>query len=78
LVVVGEGVGVGDEATEDEEPTPPQPMIRARMGKLKKNKKTRLKVLAPHESFERAFGCPVGFMMHGFLIKELFTLSLLS
>lgn len=49
-VVVGDGVGVGDEAADEEEPTPPQPIIRARNGKPKKNKKTRLKVLAPHDS----------------------------
>jgi hypothetical protein len=46
-VVVGVGVGVGDEETE--ELTLPQPMIRARMGKLKKPKRARLKVLTPHE-----------------------------
>src|SRR5262249_37149698 len=37
------GVGVG----EGDAPTPPQPIVKARKGRLKKNRKTRLKVLAP-------------------------------
>jgi hypothetical protein len=43
LVVVGDGVGLGDEAAEDEGLTPPQPMIGARRGTPKKSKRTRLK-----------------------------------
>jgi hypothetical protein len=49
-VGVGEapGVGVGEAAVDgDEPPTPPQPTVKARKKRLKKDNNTRLKVLAP-------------------------------
>lgn len=73
--MVGDGVGEGDEAV-DADCTPPQPMIRARRGTLKKAHRTRLKALAPHESFEREKGCPVGLRIHGFLTEKPLTLAL--
>jgi hypothetical protein len=52
-VMVGDGVGEGDEAV-DADCTPPQPTIRARRGTLKKAYRTRLKALAPHESLRES------------------------